>query len=100
MSRRTLAPKDPDEVLVITWDYAAALDAGETLASAVTTASLLSGDTASPLALWGSPLIDGGEVRQTISAGLAGSSYTLRCLATLSSGRLLALAATLPVRTA
>ena len=57
-------------------------------------------DTASPLALWGSPLIDGGEVRQTISAGLAGSSYTLRCLATLSSGRLLALAATLPVRTA
>ena len=100
MSRLTLPTKDPDEVLVITWDYADALDSGETLTSAATSASLLNGDGASPITLWGSPLIDGADVRQTISGGFSGHSYTLRCLATLSSGRVLALAATLPVRTA
>lgn len=100
MSRLTLSAKDPDEVLTITWDYAAALATGETIASAATAVEILSGDGAGPLALWGLPLIDGGEIRQTASGGKDGTSYSLRCLATLSSGRVLALAATLPVRRA
>jgi hypothetical protein len=100
MTRRTLAPKDPAEILVVTWDYTAALDVGETIVSAVTTADAFAGSSSNPVALWGSPLIATPEVRQTISGGSDGSSYILRCVATLSSGRILVLAATLPVRTA
>lgn len=96
----TLDAKDPAEVLVLTWDYSAALEVGETLTAATTSASLLAGPGGSPLALAGLPAISGGEVRQAVSGGADGDSYTVRCLATLSSGRLLALAGTLPVRPA
>lgn len=99
---RTLWPsKDPAERLVASFDYRDALDAGETIANALVTATLLAGSDADPSAvLDGLPTITDGLVLQPIHGGLDRASYTLRCQATLSSARVLVLAATLPVRTA
>lgn len=103
MSRKTLDPKDPAEVIVLTWDYTAALDATETITGAQTSTALLSGADAAPidLTLSGSPIIAGGLIKQAVTGGQAGANYLVRCQATLApSGRILVLAATLPVRTA
>lgn len=103
MSRKTLDPKDPAEVIVLTWDYTAALDATETITGAQTSTALLSGADDAPidLTLSGSPIIAGGLIKQAVTGGQAGATYLVRCQATLApSGRILVLAATLPVRTA
>lgn len=93
---------DPAEKLVATFDYTEDLDAGETIATAVTACTLLSGTDADPAAvLYGTPTIAAGTVLQPITGGVDGATYTLRCQATLDpTGRVLVLAATLPVRTA
>ncbi|HND12311.1 MAG TPA: hypothetical protein PLY80_17850 [Pseudomonadota bacterium] len=102
MTRTVWPAKDPAERLVASFDYRDALDAGETIASALVTATLLAGSDADPSALLdGLPTISGGLVLQPFHGGLDSASYTLRCQATLSpSSRVLVLAATLPVRTA
>ena len=102
MSRTLWPAKDPAEKLVTTFDYSADLDAGETIASANLTCTLLSGADADPSAvLYGTPTIAAGTVLQPITGGVEGATYTLRCAVTLTpSGRVLVLAATLPVRTA
>jgi hypothetical protein len=100
MSRAHWPAKDPAEVLVATFDYASEINSGETIASAVVTCSVLAGTDPTPAAvLAGSASIAGGTVLQPFQGGVDGVSYTLRCAATLSpSGRVLVLAATLPVR--
>jgi len=103
MSRKTLDPKDPAEVIVLTWDYTAALDATETITGAQTSTALLSGADDAPidLTLSGSPIIAGGQIKQAVTGGQAGANHLVRCQATLApSGRILVLAANLPVRTA
>ncbi len=100
---RTIWPaKDPAERLVATFDYHEEIDDGETIASATLTCTLLSGTDVNPDAvLYGTPTIAGGAVLQFFSGGVDGAVYILRCQATLSpTGRVLVLAATLPVRTA
>ncbi len=100
---RTLWPaKDPAEQLVATFDYSLDLDAGETIATAAITCTLHAGTDSNPSAvLYGSPTIAGGMVLQPFTGGVDGAVYTLRCQATLTpTGRVLVLAATLPVRLA
>ena len=100
--RPTWPAKDPAEVLVAAFDYSDDLDAGETIASALLSASVQLGLDADPAALLsGLPTISAGVVLQPFHGGVDGVIYTLRCVATLDpSGRVLALAANLPVRTA
>lgn len=100
--RITWPAKDPVEALVCTFDYSAALDAGETISAALVTCSVLSGSDPTPAAvLSGSPTISAGVVLQPFHAGLEGANYVLRCEATLSpTSRVLVLAANLPVRSA
>jgi len=101
MSRKIWPAKDPGETLNATFDFAAGLPAGVTLDSATVTVSLAGGaDVAVAGVLVGAPVIDGGTVLQRLAAGASGATYTLRCVATLSTGSVLVLAATLPVRTA
>lgn len=99
---RTLWPdKDPAEsLLVATFAYANELQAGESIASAAITCTVLSGTDPSPASmLVGSPQISGSNVLQNFSGGVDGVTYTLRCVATMSpTGRVLVRAATLPVR--
>ena len=94
----TWPAKDPAEKLVCTFDFSPELDAGETLDAATTSVTLLAGSDGNPSALLdGAVQITGGAVLQSFSGGVDGATYLFRCLATLSSGRVLALAATLPV---
>lgn len=102
MNRTHWPAKDPAETLVATFDYSAELDAGETIDVAETACTLLSGTDADPAEVLDSaPTIDAGTVLQRLTGGVDGATYTLRCQATLDpTGRILVLAATLPVRTA
>jgi hypothetical protein len=99
----TWPSKDPAEVLVGTFDFSAEIEAGETIVSAVVAAGILSGVDADPGALIynGEPteIVDG-QVLIRMQGGVHQATYVLRCTATLSSGRVLVLAATLPVRSA
>ncbi len=93
--------KDPAEALVADFSFANEIAVGETIASAQISCSVLSGKDATPSAvLSGAPNISGSSVLQRFHGGVAGATYLMRCVATLSSGRVLALAAILPVRTA
>lgn len=98
----TWPAKDPAESLFCAFDYAAALDDGESISGAVVSVSLLAGADPDPAAmLFDLPTIAAGVVLQPFRAGVHGASYKLRCVANIGpSGRVLVLAATLPVRTA
>jgi len=101
---RTAFPaKDPAEVLVITFDFASEVDPGENIAAAppVSVWRLRASDPTPGAVLSGSPSVAGGAVLHAVHGGVDGAAYLLRCEATLSpTGRVLVLAATLPVRTA
>lgn len=93
--------KDPGEALIAEFDFVDELATGETIGSLAVSCSVLAGSDASPSAvLNGSPTISGGLVLQPFHGGLDGVTYLLRCVATLSSGRILVRTATLPVRSA
>lgn len=94
-------PKDPAEHLVATFHYLDELDDGETIVGAIPTCTLISGTDPAPEALFsGERVIAGGTVLQPFAGGIEGATYKFRCVATLSSGRVLVRAAILPVRTA
>jgi hypothetical protein len=101
MTRPTWPAKDPREKLVAAFSYGNALGESESIVSAIVTCTTAVGDDAAPSALLdGDPVISGGDVLQAFHGGFTGVNYRLDCVATLSSGRILVLAATLPVRTA
>lgn len=95
--------KDPEEALVAEFDYATEIQAGETIVGMDVSCGVVAGVDPDPAAvLNGFPILDltGRSVLQPFHAGLHGVNYHLRCVATLSSGRVLVRAAILPVRTA
>ena len=93
--------KDPAEKLIATFDFSSEIAAIESISSAAVSCTLVAGVDASPeQVLNGAASISGSTVLQPFQGGIAGATYRLRCTATLSSGRVLVLAATLPVRTA
>jgi hypothetical protein len=93
-----LPNKNPSEVINITFAYAAELGSTETIISAVVTCTLLSGADLAPSAMLnGIPTIQTSNVVQEIIGGLDGNGYLIECLATLSSGRVLARIGYLPV---
>lgn len=98
----TWPAKDPAESLVCAFDFTAELDPGETISSVLVSVSLLAGVDPTPAALlFDLPTIAAGVVLQPFRAGVHGATYKLRCVATLDpTGRVLVLAANLPVRTA
>lgn len=99
MSRSVWPEKDPQETLVAGFLYANELRPGETIASAEVSCTVLTGTDAAPESvLDGDPTISDAAVLQPFYAGVDGVTYTIRCVATLSSGRVLVRAATLPVR--
>ena len=102
MTTQTLSPKDPAEIIVVSFDFSLAMLVGETISpSPSVTASSVSGPDTSPSSiLSGTAAVSGSIVSQQIINGLDGATYKLRCLATLSSGRRLALAGLLPCVTA
>jgi len=98
---RTLPIKDPDERVLLEFDFAPDLPAADTVSTAlVAVEAVVAGEDASPSAvLDGSPAASGQGVLQWIEAGEEGASYRLLCTATTAQGRVLVLRAVLPVRT-
>lgn len=92
--------KDPTEVLVLEFDFAAELDAEAITGVTSVAASVLSGTDPSPSGLlYGAPAISGQSVTQVVQAGVATVDYKLKTTITTSGGRVLVLSGVLPVRT-
>jgi hypothetical protein len=101
MSPTNLPVKDPLERVPLTFDFAAEMDAADSLSTiAVVVEALVAGADASPNAvLDGAPIIAGRLAVQWLQAGVTGASYRLRATGTSAQGRVLVLRAVLPVRT-
>lgn len=90
--------KQPDEVRQYTFDYSAQLEvvAGETLTGSPTvTATVLNG--AGSLTI-GSPSISGTKVNVTISGGVLGENYAVKCLVQTNASHTLACVGELRIR--
>lgn len=99
--RSNWPPKDPVEKLVADFSFASEIVSPETIISAAISCSVLAGIDQSPSSvLNGGSTISGGSVLQPFQGGIDGVAYLLRCVATLSSGRVLVRAAVLPVAVA
>lgn len=95
---RVLPDKDPEERIVIPFDYSDEMAGAESIVAAIVTAEVKTGVNANPVAaLDGQPSLFPQEVFQAFT-GLDDVVYLIRCRATLSSGRILVRAALLPVR--
>jgi hypothetical protein len=82
MSMHTHLEKDSGEKFAIGFRYISPdLNSGETITGAVVTG-------ASGLTLVGDPVIVGNEVRQMISGGTLGQSYTVTFTVTISTGHI------------
>lgn len=90
---------DVAEAVNYTFDFSADLASGVTIASAVVTCLFKEGTAdATPQDLVsGSSTISSSYVIQRIAAKQAGTTYSLRCVATLSNGEKLTRAGILPV---
>jgi hypothetical protein len=100
----TFSPKDPLELVNLTFNFAPALGASEFIQSIVSvTVEVLAGEDASPSAiLSGSPLINisGLSVQQPVTAGIIDVSYRIIVLCLTTAGQELACAGTLTIQEA
>lgn len=99
MSR--LPTKDPAEVKLVRFPFAAELEAGVTVASVAITAATLAGTDPAPEAILnGAAVVDAAtqDVLQRVTGGLDACDYKLRALATDTTGLVHLVTATLPVR--
>jgi hypothetical protein len=94
-------PKDPEEVVTLTFDFADELGA-ETInpGPAVAVAVKKGADPDVAQVANGAPQVSGATVLQSVKAGVAGVDYAVRCKATTSGGRVLVIARVLPIRNA
>jgi hypothetical protein len=90
--------KRAGETIFLLFDYTSQLAVGETISSAVVTASVYSGIDASPSSIIsGSASISGPVVSQKITAGVLGVIYELLCAATTSTGEVIDLCGALAI---
>lgn len=88
MARIELQPKMLTEVVLRSFDFTDALGVGETLSTAVTTATVYSGVDANPSAIIsGSAVIAGTKVAQKFTGGALGTIYSVVCTITTSSAQ-------------
>lgn len=93
--------KDPEETVVVAFDFTRDLDPGETISSPVVTIAVSVGtDASASSVLSGSATAGTAVVTQTVTSGVADVDYRLQCKVTTSASRVLVLAAILPVREA
>ena len=86
MSIPKFSSKDPEEIIELGFEFAAIIEAAETITSASFDVSVLSGSDATPTAmLYGSPIIAGTVVSHKISGGVDGCTYRIECTANTSA---------------
>ena len=87
MNRVEILPKLPGETVPRMVDFISKLPLGVTISAAVVTASVFSGNDLNPSAIVsGAASINGTQVTQKITAGVAGATYQLIYQATGSDG--------------
>jgi hypothetical protein len=96
---RTFDPKDPSEIVPLTFDFA---EDTSTPSNPVITIVRHSGaaDANPAIMLTGSAQVSGATVLQKISGGVAGANYTVRCQVDAPDGTRWVLSGLLPVKTA
>jgi hypothetical protein len=93
-----IGPKHPDEIKVVSFEFSTELEAGETISSALVTATTKIGGDASPSAiLLSAPQISGTKILQRVQAGVQGCVYSLKAKATGNGGLVHVIAADLEV---
>lgn len=98
MSKVILGAKRATESRNEVFDFASLIASGETLSTAVTTATVHSGTDSSPSAvISGSASISGTKVTQKLIAGTLGVTYLITCTVTTSAGQTLVLEGFLPI---
>lgn len=99
ISNPGFSPKDPTEVLLLGFDFAA-LTASPS--SPIVTIARHAGaaDEAPAAVLSGAPTVNGSRVLQSVVGGVAGCDYLLRCQVDAPDGSRYVLAGVLPVRAA
>ncbi|MCK9621996.1 MAG: hypothetical protein M0R47_15860 [Methylobacter sp.] len=99
MTLKRWPDKDPVEKLGLTFTFADAMATGETITTVSLSVAVKSGTDASAAAMLdGVASIIAGQVFQRVKSGVDQAVYLVRCDATLSSGRVIALGAHLPVK--
>jgi len=97
----TIYAKDPAEIIDLVFPYADEIGSAVISPNPVVTIAVVNGvDASAAQMLSGAPIVSGQDVVQRVINGIAGVDYQLRCVATLSDGRKLVRALTLPVRSA
>lgn len=92
MPRVILPSKLVAETLAQYFNFASYIEVGETISSAVTTATVYRGADLTPSGIIsGAASISGTVVTQKFVAGVAGTIYVITCTATLSNGEIIAL---------
>jgi hypothetical protein len=95
----TLSPKDPSEIISLSFDFSALLAVGETLSAPSLNLSVLHGvDADVGSMLTGVSIIAGGIVSHLVRVGVDTTDYLATCLAATSQGQTLKLSGILPVR--
>ena len=94
-----LSPKDPSEVDLVFFAFGHRLVDGETIISAVVNVTTYAGTDPTPSAIKsGLAAVSGGTVSQRIINGVDGCAYKMKCLASTSTGRVLAEASIIHVK--
>lgn len=94
----SFSPKDPGGTNPFYWDFTSKLAVGETIISAVVTATSKLDQTDNSTAMVsGAATFAGPVVKQDIAAGVLGVTYTLKCSATTNLGNIYPLSADLPI---
>lgn len=92
MGRTVQQPKRQGEVKLYSWDFSSLLATSETISSQSVSASVYSGTDSSPsLIINGAATVSGNIVSQSITAGVVGVVYQLKCQITTSLSQTLQL---------
>jgi hypothetical protein len=94
-------PKDPLEIIPLTFDFDTEMGGSDTIVSAAVAVSVSNGYDSNPASLLsGAASLLGDKVRQNVTAGLDGVDYIVKVTVTTTAGYKYTLARVLPVRNA
>lgn len=97
MSRQVIPGKYAGESRVVAFNFLSQLDFGDSVASAVTVATVFSGVDLAPAIVSGPAVVSGTLANQVVSAGIIGVIYDLACSALTTNGRTLTINAFLAI---
>lgn len=89
------SPKDPAEIITITFDFSAL--SASVSAPTISVTPVFSIDASASAILSGGPQVTGAQVKQLVQGGVSGAYYDLKCTVTAADGSKYVLSEILPV---